>query len=260
MKRLLPIQLLLAVIMFATAQSYRVEGSGGPLTLAEDVATAAQAWNSLTGEATLEQEASAGTTIRFADPELMGPDVVSATVVRDTVMNDTVLNDTVSNDTAATAGPAGLDIWLHPELYRDYPQALLHELGLLLGVPAVVSASEEPEESVMTPALTGTGPDAPTEGDIEALRAGQERISGDIDGDGRVDLSDLAELGRAYGQRGVNLVADLDDDGVVGAGDVELLRENYIFTAPEPPTTGETDATETAPGVEESDESEESAE
>lgn len=205
--RALGVAALLGLFALAAGQSYSVDVSGGPLTLPEEVAEAAAAWNSASEEARLEQSAAAENRIEFADPELLGPDLVSATLVRD--------------------DEAGFDVWLNPEIYREFPQALIHELGLLLGLPSASSG-------VMDPALSGDSPEAPTEADLQALTAAQGRTGGDIDGDGVVGLADLAALGRAYGQRGVNLSADLDGDGVVGAADVELLRENYTFTAPAP--------------------------
>lgn len=205
--RALGVVALLGLFVLAAGQSYSVDVSGGPLTLPEEVAEAAAAWNSASEEARLEQSAAAENRISFADPELLGPDLVSATLVRD--------------------DETGLEVWLNPETYREFPQALVHELGLLLGLPSASSG-------VMDPALSGDNPNAPTEADLQALAVAQGRTGGDIDGDGVVGLADLAALGRAYGQRGVNLAADLDGDGMVGAADVELLRENYTFTAPAP--------------------------
>jgi hypothetical protein len=199
----------------AVAQQYRIDDSGGPLTLAEDVADAAAAWNRISDQVDLEESASAGPTFGFADPELMGPDLVSLTLLPDDGRE--------------------LEVLLHPRLYREHPAALLHELGLLLGLPPG-------ESGVMSPVLAAG--EAPTPGNPEAaaLATLRERVAGDIDGDGLVGLSDLAALGRAYGQRGVNLAADLDGDGVVGAGDVEFLRREYRFVAPREAGAEEEDA------------------
>ena len=54
---------------------------------------------------------------------------------------------------------------------------------------------------------------------------------GDISGDCVVNLTDLAMLGSAFGtQPGDELFnpkADLDGDGVVGQGDLDILIANY---------------------------------
>jgi hypothetical protein len=189
----------------AIAQQYRVDDSGGPLTLAEDVAAAAAAWDRASDRVDLEESASAGATFGFGSPELMGPDLVSLTLLPDDGRQ--------------------LEVRLHPRLYRENRGALLHELGLLLGLPAGGTG-------VMDPALTAGEAPVPGSAEAAALTALRERVAGDIDGDGLVGLSDLAELGRAYGQRGVNLAADLDGDGVVAAGDVEILRREYRFVEP----------------------------
>jgi len=59
----------------------------------------------------------------------------------------------------------------------------------------------------------------------------QEGIPGDVDGDGDVDLSDLALLLAAYGtssgQPGYNPDADLDADGDVDLADLALLLAHY---------------------------------
>jgi hypothetical protein len=198
----------------AFAQEYRVDDSGGPLTLTDDVAAAAAAWNRISDQVDLEESASAAATFAFGDPELMGPDLVSLTLIPDDGRQ--------------------LEVRLHPRLYRAYPAALLHELGLLLGLPAG-------ESGVMKPALAAGEPPAPGSAEAAALAALRERVAGDINGDGLVGLADLAELGRAYGQRGVNLTADLDGDGAVAAGDVEILRREYDFVEPRGVATEEED-------------------
>lgn len=208
---------ILLVLLFlaassAAAQTYSVDSSGGPLTLEEELAEAAAAWNSAAEGVELEQSTGAATSFSYADPELLGPDIVSATLVRD--------------------DEEGFEVWLNPLTLEEFPQALLHELGLLLGLSSA-------EAGVMDPVLSTDSPDTPTQEDLEAFAAARARVGGDIDGDGDVDISDLAALGRAYGQRGVNLAADLDGNGVVGAEDIELLRGEYSFTVPAPVGTDE---------------------
>lgn len=219
----LSLGLSLGLFNGALAQQYRVDDSGGPLTLAEEVAEAAAAWNRAGEEVSLEEVAGAGALIRFGDPESMGPDLVSLTLQPE---------------------DGTLEVRLQPRLYRDYPAALLHELGLLVGLPAG-------GQGVMAPALATDGQAVLGEEETAALTDLRERVVGDLNGDGTVDLADLAALGRVYGQRGVNLAADLDGDGSVGAADLEILREAYRFEAPAAGDPGENPAaaTDDAEGV-----------
>lgn len=46
----------------------------------------------------------------------------------------------------------------------------------------------------------------------------------------RIDFHDFAVLAQAWGQSGVDLVADLDNDGIVGLGDLGLLTEYWTQT------------------------------
>ena len=206
--RTLLLILLSMLVALGFAQSYSVETEGGPVDLSEELAEAAAAWNGAVEASDLQESPEAETEFTFADPELLGPDVVSATIVHE--------------------DEEGFDVWVNAGLIEEFPQALLHELGLLLGLPSSVEAG------VMTPVLSAETPEAPTEADIEALAAALARAGGDLDGDGDVDIFDLAVLGRAYGERGVNLSADLDGNGVVDGDDVAVMRETYTFTEPEP--------------------------
>jgi hypothetical protein len=193
----------------APGQGYRVDDAGGPLTLTEDLAAASAAWREAAAELDLELErrSDAADGFEFGDPRRMGPDLVSVTLT--------------------PREPDGLRVLLNPDLYGDYPSSLLHELGLLLGLPASGSG-------VMDPSLAADASATPTAEDVAVLAELRARVPGDLDGDGMVGLADLALLGRAYGTRGVNLAADLDGDGAVDAADVELLRTAYIFVAPAP--------------------------
>jgi len=46
----------------------------------------------------------------------------------------------------------------------------------------------------------------------------------------RIDFHDFAVLAQAWGQRGTDLAADLDQDGVVGVGDLGLLTTYWVQT------------------------------
>lgn len=202
--------LAVLAVGFALAQGYRVDDAGGPLTLGEDVATAAAVWREAAGEAAAGlTEAGAGPhLIRYGDPARFGPDTHTLTLRR------------------APDRP-GLTVLVDPNSYRSQPAALVHEFGLLLGLPAGT-------EGVMSPALTGEAV-APSAEVLDALRVAVSAVPGDVTGDGRVDIHDLAAVAAAFGRRGVNLPEDLDGDGVVGDGDLEVLRLHYEFLPPEPP-------------------------
>lgn len=205
---LLTVMLLAGAASFAQdeATTFRVDdGGGGPLTLQEELTEAAAEWNRNAGETVILRGEADGPLFRFGDPDLMGPDLVSLTLAPE---------------------HSDLEVLLNPDLYRDYPQSLLHELGLILGLPSN-------RYGVMDPLLDPSSSASIGEEEIGQLRALRERILGDLDGDGVVGLADLAALGRAYGQSGVNLPADLNDDGTVDSEDVEVLRSEYRFVAPE---------------------------
>jgi hypothetical protein len=77
--------------------------------------------------------------------------------------------------------------------------------------------------------------DSKTEAGIDAveifsLSCGQS-VPGDVDGDGDVDLEDLAALLAAYGtcdgEPGFNPAADLDDSGCVDLADLATLLAHY---------------------------------
>lgn len=191
----------------AAAAGYRVDSSGGPLTLPDDVAAAILTWSRLVTGVDLT-EGAGDMEVRFAagEPGGAGPDTVTLT-----------LQD--------SAGPVHLTVLVNPLLYRTWPAALLHEAGIMLGAgPA--------STGIMNPALGAGTPAEPQESDLELLRLARSRVPGDLNGDGAVDWLDLLELAAAFGQRGVNLPGDLDGDGVITDADLQLLRQLYAFHEP----------------------------
>lgn len=213
-----PVFLLLACLLPATvfaAGTYSVDPTGGPLTLSDEVAAAVLAWTADAQGVELTEGSDPAAEVRFAasEPAGAGPDTVTLT-----------LQD--------SRGPFRLTVLVNQDLYRDYPAALLHEAGLLLGVSTGM-------EGVMNPALSAGSPTEPTVGDLAGLQQARSSVPGDLTGDGLVDWYDLLELARNHGRRGVNLPADLDGDGTVTDADLALLRELYSFL--QPAESGETD-------------------
>jgi hypothetical protein len=64
-------------------------------------------------------------------------------------------------------------------------------------------------------------------------------IPGDINGDGKVSLSDLVLLGKAYNSRPGdgkwNPNADINSDGTVGLSDLVIMAKHYNQSIPDPP-------------------------
>lgn len=121
--------------------------------------------------------------------------------------------------------------------------ALLHEIGLLLGLEPTFG-NEAP--SAMRPALASATEDRverPGAADLAALEALLRFPPADLNRDGVVDFYDLLELAESFGARGF-LPADLDGNGVVDEADLERLRAAYTFTPPaeSPPASEGTDA------------------
>lgn len=67
--------------------------------------------------------------------------------------------------------------------------------------------------------------------DVETIEINEGGLPGDVDGDGDVDISDLALLLGAYGScegdSNYNAYADFDEDGCVGLMDLSVLLSNY---------------------------------
>ncbi|UCH25026.1 MAG: hypothetical protein JSV66_13935 [Trueperaceae bacterium] len=203
---------LLAILLGLTtalAVTYRVDPSGGPLTLAEDISSAFESWFEVSQDLLEAIEDDAATTeVRFGDPALFGPDTFSLTVQR-------------------SGEEASVEVLFNPTGYRGRPTSLLHETGILLGLGASGNG-------VMRAALSDDSPTEPTAEDIEALNTLRTFAPEDLTKDGVVDFYDLAAFAEQYGRQGVNLPADFDKDGVVGENDLSTLRSAYTFTPPSP--------------------------
>ena len=189
----------LALLAGSAGAQLEVDASGGALTLPEETTAALQAWRDALPAEELPEP---GASVAFA-PDLLGPDTLSLTLRWD---------------------DGRTEVLLSPARYRGGP-VLLHEIGVLLGVPSGGGG-------VMDPAIGAGAPAAPTEEDLALLRELRAYPAEDITRDGAVDFYDLAALGTAWGSVGVNLRADLDGDGRVGDADLAILREAYTFGPP----------------------------
>lgn len=210
--------LVLALASWAAAWDLRVDPSGGPLVLVDQVEAAVADWTAAGADV---DGTDRTVVVRYGDPDRLGPDAIVLVVVR------------------PDAG--SFDVLVHPE--RDGVRAaLVPALGVVLG--------GVPGAGALDPRIDAAAPRVPNADDVAALRAGRPEVPGDLDGDGRVGFEDLLRVAAAYGRQGINLPEDLDGDGVVDDADLDLLRERYAFgdgapseepTAPPEPGEGAVD-------------------
>ena len=192
---------------------YRVDDSGGPGSLSSAVSSAAAVWQgaaagvitfSSPGPEVSGDADIADNLIRYGAPTLLGPDALSLTLARD--------------------GGASTEVLVSPDAGTVLPQVLLHELGILAGLP-------EDGEGVMSFQVDADVTE-PHPADIAALLARRDFPPEDLNRDGVVDFYDLAAFGRAYGSTGLNLAADFNGDGRVDDADLAILEAAYTFTQP----------------------------
>jgi hypothetical protein len=184
-----------------------VEPLGGPANLATDLDSAIAAWKSAAPKlVSLGIAGNAPSSIGYAAPALLGPDTLSIDL--------------------HVPGQAGTQVQLAPTAVAAHPMVLLHEVGVLLGLP-------EGTGGVMAFAVPLTGePATPTSSDVDSLRARYTFAPEDLNHDGTVDFYDLVLFGQAFGAQGVNLPADFNADGQVDAQDLQLLTSAYTFSPP----------------------------
>ncbi len=123
----------------------------------------------------------------------------------------------------------------------DFDLFLYNNTGTWYGEPAVVAKSTNAttaglEQIILTAPYDGTyylvvkRADAATEGGTFSLES-RFRPEGDINGDGVVDVIDLALLSEAYGSTpgslGWNLGTDVNRDDVIDVSDLFLLGKNF---------------------------------
>jgi hypothetical protein len=111
-----------------------------------------------------------------------------------------------------------LRMWAHDDDRPELPQVVATDYAYARGANGVVAQPQ-------------------TDGDLSVsfddISFVPEPIAGDIDGDGDVDLTDLAALLAAYGtcegDAAYNPAADLDESGCVDLSDLAELLANYGF-------------------------------
>jgi hypothetical protein len=188
----------------AHALDVRVDATDGPLELTEWVDTALADWRAAGVDPDLVERS---VRVRYGDADLFGTDAIVFTVARP---DDDVDYELVVNPVA-----------------EGVRAALIPALGVVLG--GVLG------EGALEPRVQPGLPRTPVAADAEAIVARRSGVEGDIDGDGLVTFEDLLRVAAAYGRQGVNLSEDLDGDGIVGDGDLEVLRTHYVFTDPDVP-------------------------
>ncbi len=207
-KRLCTWSLLGTLVLggLAFALDYRIDPAGGPDTLAGRVERAVDIWMNVTdGVFEPRERDDTENRIAYGDGTRFGPDTFSLTVQN---------------------GPdPSTDVRLNPTEPNE--QALLHELGLFAGLDPTTDSVGVMNPAIPTDARTGLSPS-----DEEALRTLATFVREDVNQDGVVDFYDLSDLGKAFGESGVSLPADIDENGVVNRADLGLLEAAYTFGAP----------------------------
>ena len=150
--------------------------------------------------------------MRYGDATRFGPDTVSLTL---------------SSNEGAGENAQRLTVLVNPDTPELRPAALLHEAGILIGVPASLTPAD-----VMNPALTPDAPAELTEADRAAVVSLETFVPEDLNRDGVVDFYDLTRFGAAFGQTGVNVEGDFNGDGTVDEADLALLEAAYVFAPP----------------------------
>lgn len=185
----------------AWALDVRVDAADGPLVLTEWVDLALDDWRAAGVDPDLVERT---VRVRYAEPDLFGPDAIVWTVAR-------------------PADDVDYELLVNP-VADGVRAALIPALGVVLG--GVLG------DGALDPRVQPGEPRTPDAADVAAIEARRSGVEGDVDGDGLVTFEDLLTVAAAYGRQGVNLTEDLDGDGVVGDGDLEILRERYVFTDP----------------------------
>lgn len=203
-----------AQVPAASARTVAVDAGGGPATLSDDLKAAIAAWAKAAPDlAKLTIDPGAASSVGYAAPARLGPDTLSLDL--------------------RVPGRTGVEVHLASGAPAQHPMVLLHEVGVLLGLP-------EGGSGVMAFAVPAADePTAPTASDLQTLQAQRSYAREDLNRDGTVDFYDLVLFGQAFGAQGVNLPADFNGDGRVDRQDLTMLEKAYTFEPPSKTAPGE---------------------
>jgi Dockerin type I domain len=201
-----PMLIALTGASIAAPFAYRVTTDGGaPSSFVSNIEKAFKSWEGV-GGTTLKTSRleTAPVTFSWGEGDLpMNPDLSTRTIIK-------------------TGEASSSEVRVNPET-ADLESALLIETGLRLGLSIDAKLAEKR-----------------TIGEVET-KAVKARFSqtGDLNGDGKINLDDLEVLSLNYGKRaapgGGTLTGDLNGDGIVNQTDVEILKANYSFEPIAPP-------------------------
>ena len=229
----LSVLILLGSLAVAAPVTYWVAtGDGTPAEFAKQVDTAFNAWKAVPAT-TLKLEKNKDSSLQFvwniaAEDVPINPDAITRTI-----------------QTASEGGKTSSTLVnVNPDQSENLESGLLVEAGLRLGV-------------TLEPSIEGKRGVGEVEATALRSKYGQ---TGDLNGDQKVNLDDLATN---YGKKGlpsVNLNGDFNGDGIVDDSDLEIMKTTYSFeiaaeksltpenpTAPTTPTKPETPTAPTTP-------------
>jgi len=129
----------------------------------------------------------------------------------------------------------GVELLLRPGRDGRRVDVLARELGRWVGLPAdgpLGPDRPDAEDGFRSGLFSPDELLRPDAKDAAALTRARSGRPEDLDGDGVVDLYDLALLAEAYGSVGTRLAADLDGSGRVDDADLVRLEEAYEFLPP----------------------------
>jgi Dockerin type I domain len=185
---------------FGAPFPYKVNTDGNaPANFVANVEKAFKAWQGVTGTSlkTNRLETTAPTTFSWGEGDVpINPDLATRTLIR-------------SGENQSS------EVRVNPET-ADLESALLIETGLRLGLDLDPNLGEK--------RVFG-------ETETKAVRARFSQ-TGDLNGDGKINLDDLELLALNFGKRaptGGTLTGDLNGDGIVNQQDMDILKANYGF-------------------------------
>jgi len=183
---------------------------------------AVRSWTDVGVPLRLVIDGEASDRVRIGSPATFGPDALAYS--------------------QRVADRDGVELLLRPGPEGRRADVLARELGRWVGLPAdgplgrERGAGGDGLRTGLFPVGERLRPDAE---DAAALLRARSGRPGDLDGDGDVDLYDLALLAEAYGSVGTRLQADLDGSGRVDDADLARLEEAYEFLPPSRVAPGE---------------------